>query len=65
MNQILLEVITFKEAAELWELDTSTLRNSVLRKRFLEGEYRKSGATWLITRKEMERVYGPQKNNFL
>lgn len=61
MNKILLEVITFKEAAELWSVDTSTLRNCVLRKKFLEGEYRKSGSTWLITRKEMERVYGPQK----
>lgn len=55
------DILTFKEASELWGIATSTLRNCVLREKFLEGEYRKSGSTWLITRKEMERVYGPQK----
>ena len=62
MNKALLEVITFNEASELWGVPTSTLRSYILRKKFLEGEYRKSGSMWLITRREMERVYGPQKN---
>ena len=55
------DILTFKEASELWGIATSTLRNCVLREKFLEGEYRKSGSTWLITKREMERVYGPQK----
>lgn len=52
------KVLTFGEAAEIWNIDTSALRKSVERGRFLEGEVRKSGNTWLITKEAMVRLYG-------
>lgn len=57
-------VYTFAEAAQKWGLsDGSVLRNAVRQGRFKDGEYRQSGATWLITKLAMERVYGIPKNN--
>lgn len=56
--------MTIKEIAELWELDTSTLRKAIERGEFKEGEYRKSGGTWLIRKSAVRRVYGePKKEN--
>lgn len=52
------KVLTFGEAAEIWNIDTSALRKSVERGRFLDGEVRKSGNTWLITKEAMVRLYG-------
>lgn len=53
------DVLTFTEAAELWNLsDGSVLRNAVRQGRFKEEEYRQSGRTWLVTREAMERLYG-------
>lgn len=54
-------VMSVKEIAELWELDTSTLRKAIARGEFKEGEYRKSGGTWLIKKSAMYRVYGEPK----
>ena len=57
------EVLTFSEAERLYGLSEGTLRKYVsyeLKKgsRFINGvDYRKSGKTWLITRKAMEREY--------
>ena len=54
------DVFTVTEAAKKWGLDVSTLRRACeeygIFKRNVE--CRKSGSTWLITRKGMERVYG-------
>ena len=51
--------MTFKEAAEEWKLDTSTLRKMVLTNKLIEDvDYRKSGGTWIITRAAMIKVYG-------
>src|SRR5690554_1749706 len=53
------EVLTTKEAAELWKLsDDSVVRNSIRSGRFKEDEVRKSGKVWLIKKSAMERVYG-------
>jgi hypothetical protein len=54
-------VYTFSEAAELWGLGESTLRKARFDGRFLEGEIRQSGSTWLVTRQAMERLYGESK----
>jgi hypothetical protein len=57
-------VYTFAEAAQKWGLsDGSVLRNAVRQGRFKDGGYRQSGATWLVTKLAMERVYGIPKNN--
>lgn len=55
------EVLTLSEAAQLWQMDSSTLRNVLLgnrKKCFLEGEFRKSADTWLILKSAMIRLYG-------
>ena len=53
------EVLTFSEAAEIWNIDPSTLRHRVTGEELQEGlDYRKSGKVWLITKNAMERLYG-------
>lgn len=53
------EVLTFSEAAEIWDIDPSTLRHKVTGEDLQEGlDYRKSGKVWLITKNAMERLYG-------
>jgi excisionase family DNA binding protein len=51
------EVLTAAEAAALWGLDDSTVKKACQKGRI---EARKSGRVWLITRTDMEKVYGPQ-----
>jgi hypothetical protein len=53
-------IYTFAEAAQLWGLADSTLRQANHTGRFLEGEIKQAGKVWLITREAMERLYGPQ-----
>ncbi|WP_198003911.1 helix-turn-helix domain-containing protein [Thermosinus carboxydivorans] len=65
MTNILKEVLTVPEAAELWGLDPSTIKKAILGQRgypprFAPDEVRKSAGTWLVTRAAMKRVYGPQ-----
>lgn len=52
------QVLTIKEAAAKWGLDTSTLRYACIKKKFSDTECRKAAGTWLITTDGMERVYG-------
>ena len=61
------DIMTAKEAAERWGKAEITIRQacSGYKKappRFKEDEFRKSGATWLITRQGMERVFGEEIN---
>jgi hypothetical protein len=63
-KEILEEVMSVTEAAELWGLKPVTVRlactgYSRAKPRFRDDEARKSGSTWLVTRTGMERVYGP------
>lgn len=60
------EVMTTSEAAERWGLSIETIKNSCqgqkgLPPRFIEGEFRKSGRLWLVTRTGMERLYGEER----
>lgn len=58
-SPVLTQVLTFSEAAELWDIDASTLRHRVSSEKLLEGiDYKKSGKVWLITKGAMERLYG-------
>ncbi|MEY8763373.1 MULTISPECIES: helix-turn-helix domain-containing protein [Clostridium] len=59
LGGLLDDVYTLAEAAQKWGLsDGSVLRNAIRQGRFREDEYRQSGATWLITKPAMQRVYG-------
>ena len=54
-------VLTFSEATKRWGLGHSTLREAAKYSRFLPGEIRKSGGTWLVTEEAMKRLYGEPK----
>lgn len=53
-------IITASEAAQLWGLDSSTVKKACQQGKFSDHEARKSGGTWLVTVEGMERVYGPK-----
>lgn len=54
--------MTASEAQKLWGLKSeSTVRTYIARGKFKEGECRKSGETWLVTRDAMYRVFGEPK----
>jgi len=55
------QVLTFAEATKRWGLGHSTLREAAKHSRFLSGEIRKSGGTWLVTEEAMKRLYGEPK----
>ena len=55
------QVMTFAEATKRWGLGHSTLREAAKYSRFLPGEIRKSGGTWMVTEKAMKRLYGEPK----
>lgn len=59
------DVLTIAEAAELWNKEVSTLRRNFAKgTQFkIDEDIRKSGNTWLVTRKSMERVYGTMGKN--
>ncbi|GKT27975.1 hypothetical protein ADUPG1_004825, partial [Aduncisulcus paluster] len=53
------EVMTLTEAARKWRLaDGATIRKAIERERFGKHELKRSGRTWLVTYKAMERVFG-------
>jgi hypothetical protein len=55
---ILNEVLTAAEAAELYKLDPTTIKKACQQGRLI---CRKSKGTWLVTKKEMEERYGVVK----
>lgn len=58
-SPVLSQVFTFSEAAELWKIDSSTLRHRVTSEKLTDVvDYKKSGKVWLITKSAMERLYG-------
>ena len=55
------DVMTTQEAAELWNVTADALKQNCrgrVKNGFKEGEFRKSGKMWLVTRQGMERLYG-------
>ena len=55
------DVMTTQEAAERWNVTADSLKQNCrgrVKNGFLEGEFRKSGKMWLVTRQGMERLYG-------
>lgn len=67
MQNVLNEVMTATEAAELWNLAPITVRQACAGyvkapAKFTSTEARKSGKTWLISVAGMTRVFGNRKN---
>lgn len=57
------DIMTTQEAAERWNVTADALKQNCrgrVKKGFLEGEFRKSGKMWLVTRQGMERMYGKE-----
>jgi predicted nucleotidyltransferase len=54
-------IYTITEAADLWGLDTSTIRKAAIAGKFPVGEAWKSGSTWLVTRQGMIAIFGDTK----
>ena len=55
------DIMTTQEAAERWNVTADSLKQNCrgrVKNGFLEGEFRKSGKMWLVTRQGMERLYG-------
>lgn len=56
------ELISLKEAAELFECDESTLRRAISNEILQEGiDCKKFGKQWVILRSSMERIYGDKE----
>lgn len=61
MDRCIDKVLTASEASRKWKLKVdSAVRTYINRGKFKEGEYRKSGDTWLVTVEGMTRVFGPR-----
>lgn len=59
------DVMTTQEAAERWNVTADALKQNCrgrVKNGFKEGEFKKSGKMWLVTRQGMERLYG--EDNF-
>lgn len=62
------DIMTTQEAAERWNVTADSLKQNCrgrVKNGFLEGEFRKSGKMWLVTRQGMERLYGKEKINLI
>lgn len=53
----LFEVVTPAEIEEMFSLPAGSVRRDISRGKFRKAEIRKSGSTWLITKREAIRVY--------
>lgn len=58
------EVLTVSEAADIYNLDVSTLRKLVKKDKLIENvDFRKSKATWLFNREALDKIYVDKKKN--
>lgn len=58
------DVMSTVEASERWDVSINALSQNFrgrVKNGFKEGEFRKSGKVWLVTRQGMERLYGKEK----
>lgn len=49
---------TFEQVASIYNIDPSTIRKQVQSNKFLEGEIKKFGKTWIMTEQAMIYHYG-------
>ena len=58
------DIMTTQEAAERWNVTADALKQNCrgrVKNGFKEGEFKKSGKMWLVTRQGMERLYGKEE----
>ena len=53
----LYDVVTPAEIEEMYDLPSESVSRDINRGKFRESEVRKSGSTWLITKREEKRIY--------
>lgn len=64
MENIFDDLLSLKEAAELYGREESTLRRAISNGRLVEGEdCKKFGKQWVIKKSSMERVYVEERKN--
>ena len=57
------DIMTTQEAAERWGVTADSLKQNCIgrvKNGFKDGEFKKSGKNWLVTRQGMERLYGKE-----
>lgn len=62
------DIMTTQEAAERWNVTADSLKQNCrgrVKNGFKEGEFKKSGKMWLVTRQGMERLYGKENINLI
>ncbi|MCQ2790375.1 MAG: DUF3791 domain-containing protein [bacterium] len=61
-NNIFENLLSLKEASNIWHIDDSVLRKAILSNRLKDGaDVKKFGKQWVVTKDAMEREYGPAK----
>lgn len=64
MKNIFDDLLSLKEAAELYNREESTLRRAISNGKLVEGEdCKKFGKQWVIKKSSMERVYVEERRN--
>lgn len=64
MKNIFDDLLSLKEAAELYGREESTLRRAISNGKLVEGEdCKKFGKQWVIKKSSMERVYVEERRN--
>ncbi|MDB3337597.1 hypothetical protein C4164_01695 [Clostridioides difficile] len=59
MKDVFEELISIKDACELYKKGESTLRLNIRNRKFIEGEdCKKFGTTWVFKKSALEREYG-------
>ena len=62
MNTIFDNLLSLKEAADMWHLEESTIRKAIASNKFrINVDVKKFGKQWVVTKDAMEREYGPAK----
>lgn len=57
-------LLSLKDAADMWHLEESTLRKAIASNKFIVNQdVKKFGKQWIITKEAMERVYGYLKKD--
>jgi len=63
-NSRFTDLISLKEAADIWKIDDSVLRHAISSGRLVENvDVKKFGKQWVITRQAMQRLYGYKPKN--
>lgn len=59
MENVFDDLLSLKDAADLWHLEESTIRKAIANEKFTNNvEVKKFGKQWVISKKAMQRVYG-------